>query len=96
MKWSQVIRGVPQGSVLGPMLFILFINDISNITVNGVITKLYADDLKIYTSLISTNDSNNLQDVLSNLLMWSKTWQLEVNVSKSHVGPYFICIRIIH
>jgi len=41
--------------------------------------------LKIYTSIISTNDSHNLQDALSNLLVWSKDWQLEVNVSKSHV-----------
>jgi hypothetical protein len=84
-SWSKVISGVPQGSVLGPLLFILFINDISNITVNGVFTKLYADDLKLYTTLISTDDSNNLQIVLSNLLVWSKDWQLEVNVSKSHV-----------
>jgi len=46
------------------MLFVrLFIEDISNITVNGVLTKLYADDLKLYTSLISTDDSQNLQDV---------------------------------
>ena len=84
-SWSMVIRGVPQGSVLGPMLFVLFINDISNITVNGLFTKLYADDLKLYTSIISTDDSNNLQDVLSSLLVWSKDWQLEVNASKSHV-----------
>jgi len=39
--------------------------DISNITVNGVFTKLFADDLKLYTSLISTDDSHNLQDVQS-------------------------------
>jgi len=67
------------------MLFILFIDDISNITVNGVLTELYAGDLKLYTSLISTDNSHNLQDVLSNLLVWPKDWQLEVNVSKSHV-----------
>ena len=41
--------------------------------------------MKHYTSLISTDDSNNLQDVLSSLLVWSKDWQLEVNASKSHV-----------
>jgi len=47
------------------MLFALFMDDISNIIVNGVLTKLYAHDLKIYTSLISTDDSRNVQDVLS-------------------------------
>jgi len=41
--------------------------------------------LKLYTSLISTEDSHTLQDVLSNLFVWSKYWQLDVNVSKSHV-----------
>ena len=70
---------------LGPMLFILFINDIANITINGVFTKLYADNLKLYTSIISTDDCSNLQDVLSNLLVWSKDWQLEVNFGKSNV-----------
>jgi len=67
------------------MLFILFISDISNVTVNGVFTKLYADNLKLYTSLISTDDSHNLQDPLSNLLVWSNDWQLKVNVSKCHI-----------
>jgi len=46
---------------------------------------LYANDLKLYTSLISTDESHNLRDVLSILLVWSKDWQLEVNVGKSHV-----------
>jgi len=47
------------------MLFILLINYISNITVNGVLTKLFADNLKLYTSLISTDVGHNLLDVLS-------------------------------
>jgi len=83
-SWSNVISSVPQGSVLGPMLFILFINDISNITANGVFTKLYADDLKLYTSSASLYDFHNLQVVLSNLLIRSNDWQLQVNVSKCH------------
>jgi len=48
-SWSKVISGIPQGSVLGPMLFVLFIGDISNIIVNCVPAKLYADDLKLHT-----------------------------------------------
>jgi len=71
-SWSMVISGVPQGSVLGPMLFVLLVNDISNITVGpkycSYSLQLHADDLILYTSLISTDDSQNLQDVLSNLL----------------------------
>jgi len=76
------------------MLFVLFIDDISNITVNGVLTKLSADDLKLYTSLLSTDDNHNLQDVLSNRLVWSirtGNWKsMLVNLT------YFIFIKIIH
>jgi len=62
-SWFKVISGVPRGYVLGSMLFIVFINAIYDTTVNRVLTKLYADDLKLYTSLMSTDDSNYLQDV---------------------------------
>jgi len=58
---------------------------LSRIIILNGLTKLHDHDLKLYTSLISTDVSHNLQDVLSNLLVWSKDRQLEVNVSKSHV-----------
>jgi len=56
------------------MLFIVFINDIVNITANGVFTKLCADDFKLYTSLTSLDDCHNLQVVLSNLLSGLMIW----------------------
>jgi len=67
------------------MLFVLFNDDISNTTVNGVRSKLCVNDLKLRVPLISTDDCHNLHGVLSNLLVWSKDWQLEVNVSKSRL-----------
>jgi len=72
------------------MLFILFINDISNITINGVFWELYADDLKLYATLISTDDSHNLQVALSNLLLWSNDWQLK---SMSVNVMFSFCIK---
>jgi len=84
-SWSNVISDVPQGSVLGPILFILFINDISNVTANGIFTKLNADDLTLYASLTSLDNCHNLQVASSNLFIWPNDWQLKVNVSKCHI-----------
>ena len=76
----DVVSGVPQGSVLGPILFLLFINDICQICENGVSMKLFADDAKLYTELRLNDDS--LQRSLDGLSVWCSDWQLSINISK--------------
>jgi hypothetical protein len=80
---SDVLSGVPQGSVLGPILFLIFINDIVSCNVNNYcVFKMFADDLKLYT-VVSTNlSSNRLQNVLNEIFTWSQAWQLSINISK--------------
>ena len=66
--------GVVQGSVLGPLLFVLFINDVSKILNDAHCScKLYADDLKLYTSLCSSNNASVLQSKSDDLYCWSVT-----------------------
>ena len=81
---SSVLSGVPQGSVLGPLLFIIYINDLpDNLSCT---CQIFADDTKIY----STSDHHqSLQKDLYSLLEWSNAWQLEFNTSKCkvlHIG----------
>ena len=54
--FQEVYSGVPQGSVLGPLLFLLFVNDVSNFTTEGCVLNMHADDAIIYTSA-ATNDA---------------------------------------
>ena len=85
---SSVTSGIPQGSVLGPLLFLLYIDDITD-GINSVI-KIFADDTKVFRALNSPTDSPSLQTDLDKLLAWSKKWQLPFNVSKCkviHYGP---------
>ena len=64
--WSRVWSGIPQGSVLGPLLFLIFVNDLPNwITTN---IKMFADDTKIWTKLVSSEDVNKLQNDLDSLI----------------------------
>ena len=78
--------GVIQGSVLGPLLFLLFINDISSVLCDSCCTcKLYADDLKLYTKLKINEDSCVLQNKLQVLYDWSNTWQLRISHKKCAV-----------
>ena len=84
-NWVKVVSGVPQGSVLGPILFLLYIDDITLIYPGQVSLKLFADDLKVYSSVQSTVSSNDLHAVLHILEDWCRTWQLQVNISKTYV-----------
>lgn len=75
-----VDSGVPQGSVLGPLLFLLFINDIvCNIPVK---IRLYADDCVIYTEVNSTADQILLNDALNKIVQWCDMWQMCINYEK--------------
>ena len=85
--WTTVKSGIPQGSVLGPILFVIFINDMPDEIKS--MCQLFADDAKIFRDARSSNDNKELQEDLEKLEDWSKRWQLPFNVKKCkslHIG----------
>ena len=84
--WKDVLSGVPQGSVLGPILFLIFINDIDGAvdTVGTVLFK-FADDTKLLQVVRNDADHYQLQSAINNLASWSQDWQMLFNNSKCHV-----------
>ena len=86
-EWSAFESGVPQGSVLGPLLFVIFINDIDV----GILSKLlkFADDAKLFNSVSNSNDITAINSDLLKLSKWTEMWQMEFNVEKCktmHIG----------
>ena len=78
-----VTSGVPQSSVLGTLLFQLYINDLPENIQSQV--RLFADDTAVYLTVINPNDSNILQSDLDKLQEWERTWDMEFNPSKCQV-----------
>ncbi len=86
-KEEKVVSGVPQGSVLGPTLFLVFINDLPE-TVD-VSVRIFADDTKIFNKICNRNDQEKLQGSLSKLEEWSKKWEMKFHPEKCkvlHIG----------
>ena len=79
-KWSHVTSGVPQGSILGPLLFLIYINDIGENLTSP--TRLFADDCVLYREITNPSDRITLQQDLDLILRWSQLWQLPLNLSK--------------
>jgi len=89
--FTDLISGIVQGSGIGPILFIIFINDlIAALERYGVYCKLFADDLKLYLRVVDSCDINKLQLALDALVDWEKSWQLSVSPSKCCV----LCIYV--
>ena len=83
--WKDVISGVPQGSILGPLLFIIFINCIDDIATLISIIRKFADDTKLGQTIKNDSDREILQNCLNNLFKWATDWGMEFNVEKCSV-----------
>ena len=86
-SWTRVTSGIPQGSVLGSLLFVCYVNDMpENITSTAY---MFADDTKVYRNIKTHIDREVLQSGLSRLEDWSRKWQLRFNADKCkvlHIG----------
>ncbi len=83
-RYFTPTSGVPQGSVLGPLLFLIFINDIGSCFVNTEFL-LYADDLKIYKQINSEVDRTLMQNDLKKLCIWCTENKMQINISKTNI-----------
>ena len=86
--WKPVLCGVPQGSVLGPILFLIYINDLEE----GVTGNKFADDTKLFRKIKEIGDKQKLQDDIDKLVKWSEKWKMLFNFGKCkclHTGSEY-------
>ena len=82
-SWANVTSGVPQGSVLGPLMFVMFKNDLPEV-IEGF-CKLYADDSKIIRVIEDDSSADILQRDIDSVTNWTKEWLMKLNSSKCKV-----------
>ena len=71
-NWKSVLSGVPQGSVLGPILFLIYINDLDDSITSNILK--FADDTKLFRKVNTDGDKQHLQNDLDRLVKWSEKW----------------------
>ena len=86
--WIPVLSGIPQGSVLGPVLFIIYINDLVECCGHNSRILLYADDSKIYSYVKSREDCKNLQEDIDKIVSWFNRNLMKLNTAKCKVVSY--------
>ena len=79
-NWKSVLSGVPQGSVFGPILFLIYINDLDDSITSNVLK--FADDTKLFRKVNTDGDKQHLQNDLDRLVKWSEKWQMLFNFGK--------------
>ena len=82
-SWRPVTSGVPQGSVLGPLLFAIYVNDLPSIVSSNLF--MFADDLKLYRSITQPLDTTLLQHDINALFHWTQDWLLNLSIPKCYV-----------
>ena len=70
----EVLSGVPQGSVLGPILFIIYVNDLPEVVLDDIIIQLYADDSKLYSISRTKDYKGTTQNALNCIVFWATIW----------------------
>ena len=83
--WNWVTSGIPQGSVLGPLLFLIFINDLIECCATHCGIYLFADDAKLFKHILNECDHQSLQEGVRELHVWTQRWLLTLNISKCTV-----------
>ena len=95
----DVFSSVPQGSKLGPLMYVLYSNDIADVLKFATV-KRYADDLAVYAIINNNNDRIKLQNNLNQLCEWCLQWGQVINLNKCKVMHfdfkiYFLIINLM-
>lgn len=88
--YLNVFSGVPQGSVLAPLLFLIYINDIQSCVQPHIQMRLFADDCVVYTTVNTREDQVKLNDSLAAIQNWCDIWGMKLNATKT------TCISFTH